>query len=427
MQKNNGLVIINGEVEFEVIKMATNAKELKNKIVDIISLLSVSILIFTYSFMNNLVKTDVELYRDSLLNLRYVMFVILFIIFVFKLVSRRFSIRTSLLIVFLFLITLFITFNTEINAIEKDNQLWCILPLWIALNVCLCDVEYRLVIKTICITMIILYSVKLLQIAIGDVDNMIVARGAKNDSPRFFLNTSWPTVFAMAFYYIVLYYIYVRNRFLNIYELLVLFISNLVIFYLTDSRSVFLYIIAFLVIVYVSNQCKCLQIYHNWYFLILLVMIIVVPILILLLYYFYNPDSRIMKLMNSILSNRPLLENAVLHNSPVRLFGNNDMYALGNDEYSVIESSFTYILYNYGIAAYLLVISALSYFSYMVHKKKDTYMFLVLVFSLIHAYLDLDFLFFRYNYLFFVLSYQNSVPVKISNSNNLVDARDIKM
>ena len=198
---------------------------------------------------------------------------------------------------------------------------------------------------------------------------------------------------------------------MTVLEYVLAFALNFISNYIFVCRTVFVIII---IVLCFSILVKCRKISFDQLvgrriivalpFLISLVSIILVDL--------YDEDIAFFRQLNFILNYRLSFSQNALFDRGISLFGNNYLL-LGNSlstsgKLSVwSDLSFLRYLLKYGIIAYVILIIYLTYFAYLIYEKRDLYLYVVFMFTLLFTTFNSDFFCMNYNYLLFVLSYKS--------------------
>ena len=368
-----------------------------------LQLFALGVLCSTYIFRHAFFK-DVDLdFVIILSNIRYVIYVFMLLSIVYNAYVNKTNIK---IIAFMFITlgyTVVLSYQSEIVLMQDYQYLVLEIFTYTLLNFAYKDIEYNRIIKALCIafliaicTILIMYLLSLLRVFIewrGDVFRYNLGMYTKNDLPYIVL-------------YLYLYYFYLRKENISICELVLMFLINYLIYYYTNVRSVFALNMLMLICMFVLKYFNQIRDYKRVYGITLMLASVFAPISIVLLSFFYDDDIFLMNRLNAILSGRLSIGHEALGNLGIHLFG--DYVEYTNYPYFVIDSSYLRFLLDYGVIAFFLLIIALLYFAYLIHKKRDIYLTIIMLASVLHMMFDIDLFYMTMNYLLFIWSYKNS-------------------
>lgn len=213
------------------------------------------------------------------------------------------------------------------------------------------------------------------------------------------------TSFSSNFYFhIALMYIYLkRNRKLRFIEVICILIFNYILYKYTNTKAVFVLtnvmIISFFVFQYKKTNLK-----NNWINKILFKYCF--PICATFSIGFsikYNGNS-FYKILDTLLSNRLKLGHNAYNQYGIKLFGQNIIWSMGDENlevwqqtYNFIDSAYMQLLINYGIVLLVLICIGYIYVGKYAIKENNKTLCIVLLFLALHSVTDPQLMELRYN------------------------------
>ncbi len=271
------------------------------------------------------------------------------------------------------------------------------------------DIEYIKIIKSaffaIVVSVILVISLCLL----GIIKDVVSEMETRN---RHALGFKYAPFLSNYSFYATLYYIYIRKNKMKNIELLICFILSILIFYATKTRSAFALTVLSLIITFVVNNVKALSDYKSIYKYLLYAATIILPLFIIIISIFYNPEIKIMSMLNKLLNGRIALGNAAINEYGIYLFGQYIKFTSSSTaeaRYNIVDSAFVLYLLILGIVFFVLLIIFLLYFVKLIDKKKDIYLAYIYIILMLHSTFDAQLLQMSYNYFMFVWSYKNGI------------------
>lgn len=269
------------------------------------------------------------------------------------------------------------------------------------------DVKYTKIIGIAFYAIGISVAIVLLLNHSGFIKEAVAIQG---DRIRHSLGFEYASYLSTYCFYGTLYYIYFRNKNIKNAELIVLFIINLCIFYKTTTKSAFFCsVLAILITLFVNKKIISIK-DSKIYRYILNTFSILLPIFMLVASIIYNKNNKILDRVNNILSGRLLLSQNGLIEFRVKPFGQFIEFSADlKDGYNVVDSSYIFYLLILGGVFFVLMICFFVYFSDLIAKKKDIYLFYVFIILLMHATFDPQIFQMSHSAFFYILSYKNEV------------------
>lgn len=368
-----------------------------------IFLISISILVFMY-VTKMAINYPFKHYNFFLLLLRLVSYTLISVKFICDLYNKKYSLKEVLIIFLIGIYMLIISYQSKTFGYMT----------YFMYIVTSKDVDYNKIIKCVLTSFIVSTAFVLILTKFGIINDKIFSLNIRN---RHGLGFNWTTVFPNMFMYMTLYLIYIRKSKIFLSEVLIVISIAIFCYIMTDTKSAFVLTVLGILLAYFLKYNKFLQKYHKIYNYIALVLPILMASLIIIVSYLYNSDNMVLSKINSILSGRLSLGKRAINEFGF-IFMARTLPLVGGEPldgsaYNFVDSSFLLYLLNFGIIFFVLLMSLLEYFAYLINLKKDTYMLLVFCIFVIHSTFDPQLLNLCFNYFLLVLSYKNT---KINNT-----------
>lgn len=221
--------------------------------------------------------------------------------------------------------------------------------------------------------------------------------------PRHFLGFSWVTTSAVLYFFIILEYIYLKCGVLHLTETCILLIINAWLYYMTDSRMVFLLSTGVLIFFFLFYRNIC----RNWIYLKIKKIIHIMPVLIcgfaIGIHAFYDPSNEIYSKINSLLSGRLRLGKAALSDYGINLFGHKiewvgfSVIEHLDGEYNYVDCSYLQIFLEYGLIFLIIVLMVYSIIIKSAIIMEHNYLVWIILFVLIFSITEPRLVNFMYN------------------------------
>lgn len=265
-------------------------------------------------------------------------------------------------------------------------------------------VKIAFIVQLFCIVMITASS------AVDIIENRIYIRSG--NQMRHSLGYQYTTDSSNYYFSMVLMYIYFKKEKISWKSIGMLELCNILLFYLTDTKSAFMLGSLALVIAGIWKISKSLR-KNN--FIYKIGAITVVPILSCIMIYlsfFYNEQERWMVKLNEITSNRLILGYSAfktygLHfwGQTISWVGGTNRYIEGLGAYNYVDSSYIQILLNFGIIFFMLICFLFIILGWKAARINDVYMVLALVILALHSAMDPQLLWMAFNPFIMCYSY----------------------
>lgn len=236
----------------------------------------------------------------------------------------------------------------------------------------------------------------------------------RNGVYRHILGYRFPTYFPNILLSIYLCWIYVRKSRLSFCEMFIMFLLSYIVFYLTDTRTIYY---ATVMLISVVVLIKYFKIDYSSKFFIgkifKYITIFIFPILALLcvlLCYLYNNDIEFINELNKSLSGRIYYGSKAIQEYGFTLFGSKleyvPMLEVTKDKaFFVIDMGFILFLMNHGLILFILVFYGFMKIGFYIAKKNDPYLGIALIFFISQMVINPYLTVIDFNPFFFLLSY----------------------
>ena len=341
--------------------------------------------------------SDYSWARFIFYGMRFVSYGLVALKFIYDLINKKYSIKELVCYSIIFIYFAFISYNSRtIN--------YLIYYVYVIIGK---DVKYTKIIKTAFFAIGISVAMVLLLYLFGFIKEAVAIQG---DRVRHSLGFEYASYLSTYCFYGTLYYIYFRNKKINYIELAVLLIINSFVFYYTTTKSAFFCsVLAIIITLFVNNNIISIK-NSKTYRYVLYAFSILLPIFMLVASIIYNKNNKILDRVNNILSGRLLLSQNGLIEFGVKPFGQFIEFSADlKDGYNVVDSSYIFYLLILGGVFFVLMICFFVYFSDLIAKKKDIYLFYVFIILLMHATFDPQIFQMSHSAFFYILSYKNEV------------------
>lgn len=301
-----------------------------------------------------------------------------------------------------------------------SNSSFTVIPLFLLIiNMSTIDFEKMLIVwfKTIFLLMLLIAFSYYFKI-IGEPIR-VVRRISGN--VRYGLGYIYPSFQANYLFYLSIIYIYIRKIKIKYFEILTLFLINLIVYIYTDTKSAFLYCVLLLcltIFVKIKGNVKYNSFINKY-------IIFITGTGVIFLSYLYNVNISILAELNRIVTGRIGLAHNALEQFGIKLFGQKiewttetiiNFNTISSVVYNYVDSSFLNILINYGLIFLLFIVFGYYYVSRLSITKNIFYTNLLLVIAL-HAMFDPQLMLINYNPTILLLGYMFSEKLRIENKN----------
>jgi len=303
----------------------------------------------------------------------------------------------------------FIIFSIVISmivvAVSYNSDSFFILMPIVALMLNMNNIDINKVIKIWLIEIIalmIFLSICYRLNIVGEVINSGVRTGGKI---RYALGYTYSTFSSNYFFHVTIFYLYLRKHIIKYVELIALFLINLYLYSLTDTRAVFYYSTAAIIVCLFLKvfKIKTYSLFLNKYSMLFSAIIAGV------LSWSYRYRLPILEQLNLILTGRLRLGSAAFNNFDITFFGQKIRWIFEQNmfselTYNYVDSSYLNILFRFGIIILLLILVGY----YIVGSKnlsRNTYYTMMIVFLSLHSMFDPQLIDIMYNPAILFLGY----------------------
>ncbi|CAG5241539.1 polysaccharide polymerase [Streptococcus pneumoniae] len=251
---------------------------------------------------------------------------------------------------------------------------------------------------------------------VGEVINSAIRSDGKI---RYALGYKYSTFSSNYFFHVTIFYLYLRKHMIKYVEIITLFLINLYLYALTDTRAVFYYSTAAIVICLLLKmfKIKTYSIILNKYSMLFSAIIAGV------LSWSYRYRLPFFDQLDLILTGRLRLGSAAFNNFHITFFGQKIRWIYEQNMfseliYNYVDSSYLNILFGFGIIILLLILVGY----YIIGEKKlsrDTYYTMMIVFLSLHSTFDPQLIDIVYNPAILFLGYVIYNEDEIKNLNKI--------
>lgn len=277
-------------------------------------------------------------------------------------------------------------------------------------------VKAALIVHFICMVFVTASSV------MGIIEDRIYDGGGRL---RNSLGYQYTTDSSNYYFHMILMYIYVKKEKISWESIGALELCNILLFKLTDTKSVFLLgslaLVAAVIWKMFKNARKNNIIYKAG-------TVVIVPILSAMMIYlsfFYNEQKPWMVYLNDVLTGRLTLgyeafKTYGLHlwGMPITWVGGTNKYIEGSGYYNYVDASYIQILLNFGIIFFVMTCLLFMILGWKAAKMNDVYLMLVLVMIAVHSAADPQLLWMAFNPFIMCYSYLRKEYSKMGAQNS---------
>ena len=299
---------------------------------------------------------------------------------------KNYSISTIIRITLILLLTIIVKFVTD------DSSFFQLFILIIGSY----DIEFKKIVKWTLISEIILFLIIVCACILKIIPNYVYSRKGSTIK-RYSLGFKYSTSPSIFIFYFTMLYIYLRDKKIKKIEYIMLLIPNILIYYLTDSRTGFFCTVLLMLLSFIYNL-KNEKINNIFVFLskYIFYFFAVVSIILMVLYHFST--EKFIKL-NDILSGRLQLTENAINEYGIKPFGNKIEWVglcdvnVSNkgkniSEFNMIDNSYLNLLIVYGVIPFILVLFLYSNIANYIKKTKNEYLSIFLLVIAINAFID---------------------------------------
>lgn len=356
---------------------------------------------FTLNLLSTNYFVEDNNYINVLIFVKYLDLALIIISIIVDIVKHSFTKRGLILFICVFALFGYLTYrNSDFAFRTGDEQFIYFLVIIACKNIDYRKILYGMFVSNICF-LVVLFVFTLLYIVsyYYDIEGTTRVR---------FRMGKHPNSVAYTCIYLFFVYIYLNKHHIRHFDYIMLFIINFVLFYLLGTKSVFLIVNLFLFILLVSRYINICLFNHKWYQVLFVLLPIICFFSVFILSYFYKDDVLWMTKINRILNGRiALAHNAVRYNG-IKLFEYDLQYRFQEGDYYVDFSLLMFAI-RYGIVMLMVLLSFLTYFAFLILKKKDIVMSIIFILFIIFTSFNDDFFNLIFNIILFVPSYRKDL------------------
>lgn len=399
--------MLKGDIVVSTIVKNNKSAYLYEKVRNVI--VSISLILLMYIYYNKFLDwVEIEqITLDRLYILKCAVLILLAAIFIIDAIRKKYSI---LELIIYSLVGIYMCVLSYLDG-KYDEPFELVLLAYFLLNISLRGISYRRIMEIVFLTSIILLILRVMLVLLNHVSTYYYIDSAQNIRARLRLGTH-PNVNAFYCFYTLLAWSYLRKLQMKRIELCLFIIICIVSNYLFASKFVLVLSIMFLMTVVILSTHNITTKYYKVYSYIIILAPILFSTGMLLMTLFYNGEIPIFQLINRILNGRLYAgQNAIMINGVSLL----PRFAVFLDNtpniHSEMDCSYLRFLVRYGVLAYMLLIVFLTYFAYLITKRKDTAMGHILFFVLLGFCFEPNLFDFRCMLLFAIpYSYDKYIP-----------------
>lgn len=354
-------------------------------------------------FTLNLISTNYLIentsFIDFLIFTKYLIVFFLVINIILDIIQKKFSKLELFIIMLVFIIFGYLIYTNSDFEFKTGDEHFIY---FLAIVACM-EINYKRLIRGLFISnlafLIVLSIFTLLYIVLYyyDIEGTTRVR---------FRMGKHPNSFAYIWIYLVFVYIYININRIKAFDFAILFIINLILFYLLGTKSVFLVTNLYFLLVVIVKYFKISLMDYSWYKVLIAVFPFLCFAIVFLWSYFYAEDVWWMAKANEILNGRLSFAHNAIRYSGFRLFENDMQYRFQKGDYYV-DFSIIMFLIRYGLIMFIVLMAFLTYFGYQIALKKDVYMSIVFLLFILFTSFNDDFFNIVFNILLFVPSYKS--------------------
>lgn len=272
------------------------------------------------------------------------------------------------------------------------------------------NIDFKKIIKVTYKTEIVVISIIILSSLLGIINNRIWFRYGDSLNPRYGMGFTYATFLANYFFHIVLMYIYCRKNKFKIIDASIIFVLNLIIYNLTDTKAVFYLVIMIIgvTLCYSYFNMTKINLIERVVFKYIFIVSAIISIFSSL---FYNSNNKIFNILNKALSGRLELGHRAINNYGFSLFGKNIEWLIGKEGidrpvgsvYNYVDSSYLNLALTYGILLLLIICIGFTLVNVRAIKNNDKYLCLALFFLAVHSITDPQLIEIKYDPFLFML------------------------
>ncbi len=249
------------------------------------------------------------------------------------------------------------------------------------------NVDYHNMIKLIFYIRLTMFCFVMLCVLIGyiDIEKITVSKGIYGDVIGYGFGYTHPNIFAEEILYLITLYLCLKNERLKSINLIVLVIIDSITYCVTGAKTacgLLLLLVAVLFIYKKNNNEKLYKIYSKFSLVMSLVLPLVSILFPVLFMFSSGKLQTFLYLLNGKINQRISNSTMLFYSFPITLFGKIiDLdYIKMQYGYNVIDSGYVYLLFNFGIIGFILIVFLYFYsIKKLIQKKQVVYLSVIMI------------------------------------------------
>lgn len=207
---------------------------------------------------------------------------------------------------------------------------------------------------------------------------------------------TWTTTAPMMLFFFILTIYKIQNTKMSSFTVYLFALSVLWLYFLTNTRMVFLCSLLFLVLILLTNKWPRWFDFteQRWFYYVLVILPLFLAMLSFVLVMFYDQNNAIFKILNKVLSGRLSLTQKAVQRYGIHLLGENiewmghGLETVRASKYIYVDISYMNILINFGVIVLGGVIYFYSKLLAVSWRRKDRPMMMIIVFILLLSFIE---------------------------------------
>jgi len=315
-------------------------------------------------------------------------------------IFKEFKVKECYLIIIITVFLIVITKNTGNKSI---------LIYWFFI-IAAHDIKLELIVRIALLVHLFCMSIIITSSLMDILQDRIYTRNM--NETRYSIGYQYTTDSSNYFLHMILMYIYIKKDKISWEAIGFLGICNLLLFKITDTRSVFFTVTITLLIVSLLKIFKFLRMNNRLYKTVSTVCVPILSSIILYLTFSFNSEIQWMNDLNKKINTRLQLGNDAYKTYGLHLLGQNIQWIGGANEYDAIKKSYNYvdssyvqIILNFGVLFFILLCIGFIILGRKAAKNNDIYLCLILIIISVHSVLDPQLIWMAFNPFILCYSY----------------------
>ena len=247
----------------------------------------------------------------------------------------------------------------------------------------------------------------------GIIENKLFVQGERN---RYSLGFIYATYSSNYYYYMILMYVYCRQKKMSWLEAVILLVLDMILFRITDTKSATALGAAAIVCGMGLKYVDAEKIPQRLYKTVALACVPAFAAISIGLTITFDEENALFSKINSFLTGRLRLGNMAYEEQGITLLGQNIRWNTFELEGTVreaavqssvyVDSSYMQYLLNYGVIMLFLICALFVILSYRSWRNRDIYLSIIIVFFTAHAMFDPQLIWIAYNPFLWIYSYE---------------------